>query len=238
MVKDDYLLSIIVPCYNNDWCIDECINRIKGVTYDNWECIIINDGSSDNSENVIKENIKDDNRFRLYTIENGGVANARNFGLSLAKGEYCMFLDSDDLLNPKYPSYAMEYMREHSECPLYFGGVKSSGILNGILFPEWISYGNMLKEPCIFVSAVFKKQRALEIGGVNSELDAFEDYEFWIRYLYHNSENIKRVPRVMYEYRTRPNSRHFSKSDGELKTILEKIKELNRDIYEEYEQSN
>lgn len=228
-------LSIIITCYNNDWCISEAIDSVKNITLNSWECIIINDGSTDNSENAIQKSIENDNRFKLVTTENKGVAMARNLGLSLASGDYCIFLDADDLIIPEYPERAMKSLLKNTNSSIYFGGIKCSGILNRNIYPIWKGYKHMLIEPCIFVSATFKREHALEIGGFNTELEAYEDYEFWIRYLYHNSDNVKNTPQLMIEYRTRPDSRHFSRSNEELLKELNKIREINKTIYEEYE---
>lgn len=229
------MLSIIVTCYNNDWCVHKAIQSIKNIKYDNWECLIINDGSTDDSEKIIKESIKNDDRFKLITTENNGVAKARNLGMSLAKYDYCMFLDADDEILPDYPNNAIHYLIEHPECPLYFGGFICTGMYEFLAKPKWVNYKHLLIEPCLFVTSMFIRKHALEVGGFNSDLDACEDYEFWIRYLYHNSDNIKCVDEPMVVYHTRSNSRHFSHTQDELKNILLQIRELNKDIYIEYD---
>lgn len=227
-------LSIIITCYNNDWCVNEAIDSVKNITFKDWDCIIINDGSTDKSEEVIRQTIENDNRFRLITTKNKGVAMARNLGLTMATGDYCLFLDSDDLLISEYPEKAMKSLLENTDSPIYFGGVKCSGLLNRNLYPKWKGYRHMLIEPCIFVSAIFKRKHALEIGGFRIEFEAYEDYEFWIRYLYHNSNNVINTPQFMIEYRTNQNSRHFSRTNEELLTEIKKIKQANKNIYEEY----
>ena len=228
------MLSIIITCYNNDWCVDKAIQSIKNIKYDNWECLIINDGSTDNSENVIKESIINDNRFKLITTENQGVAKARNLGMSLAKYDCCMFLDADDEILPDYPNNAIHYLIEHPECPLYFGGFLTVGMYNFPVKSKWVSYEDLLINQCIFTTAMFRKKHALDIGGFNSDLTAFENYEFWIRYLYHNSDNIKCADEFMVIYHTRPDSRHFSHTEKELSQNILQIQEMNKDIYIEY----
>lgn len=227
-------LTIIITCYNNDWCVNEAIDSVKNITFKDWDCIIVNDGSTDKSEEVIKQTIENDNRFRLITTKNKGVAMARNLGLAMATGDYCLFLDSDDLLISEYPERAMRYLTKNENCPLYFGGFKCSGMIKQYVYPKWLGYKNLLLNPCISISAIFKRKHGLEIGGFNKELKAFENYEFWIRYLYHNSDNVKNTPQLMIEYRTRPDSRHFSHNNEELMSELRKIREINKSIYEEY----
>ena len=92
------LVSIIVPCYNQAQYLDESLQSVLDQTYTNWECIIVNDGSPDNTEEVAKKWVKKDSRFLYLHKENGGLSSARNAGLEEAKGDYVQFLDSDDVL--------------------------------------------------------------------------------------------------------------------------------------------
>lgn len=94
------LVSIIVPLYNKEQYIKKCIVSLINQTYSNLEIIIINDGSTDNSLEIV-ENIKDP-RIKIFTIKNGGVSNARNFGIKQANGDYLMFVDSDDYVSKEY----------------------------------------------------------------------------------------------------------------------------------------
>ena len=96
-------ISIIVPCYNQSEFLDECLQSVLNQTYANWECLIINDGSTDNTEEIAQNwTIKDD-RFNYFYKENGGLSSARNFGLERISGHYIQFLDSDDCLkNTKF----------------------------------------------------------------------------------------------------------------------------------------
>ena len=93
------LISLIVPCYNQANYLDDCLQSVFSQTYNNWECIIINDGSTDNTEEIAKKWCIKDTRFVYIIKENGGLSSARNFGLKIAKGEYIQLLDSDDTIN-------------------------------------------------------------------------------------------------------------------------------------------
>lgn len=92
------LVSIIVPCYNQGEFLNETLESVFNQTYSNWECLIINDGSTDNTEEIAKDWINKDNRFIYYFKDNVGVSDTRNLGLQKAKGEFIQFLDADDLL--------------------------------------------------------------------------------------------------------------------------------------------
>ena len=91
-------VSIIVPCYNQAQYLSEALQSVLGQTYENWECIIVNDGSPDNTKEVAQEWVKKDSRFIYLYKENGGLSSARNAGLDIAKGDYVQFLDADDIL--------------------------------------------------------------------------------------------------------------------------------------------
>lgn len=93
------LVSIIIPCYNQAKYLNETLESVCKQTYTNWECIIVDDGSSDDSATIISGFTKKDPRFIYIYKENGGVSSARNLGIEKAKGNYLQFLDADDLLN-------------------------------------------------------------------------------------------------------------------------------------------
>ena len=88
-----YLISVIIPCYNQAHFLDETLNSILTQSYDNWECIIINDGSLDATEKIGLDWSNKDSRFKYVKKENGGLSSARNKGLELAKGDFIQFLD-------------------------------------------------------------------------------------------------------------------------------------------------
>ncbi|WP_024344734.1 glycosyltransferase family 2 protein [Streptococcus equinus] len=93
------LVSIILPVYNVENYIKKCLKSIRQQSYSNFEVIIVNDGSSDNSIKYCEEICEMDSRFFIINKENGGLSDARNVGISLAKGEYLIFIDSDDFIS-------------------------------------------------------------------------------------------------------------------------------------------
>jgi glycosyltransferase involved in cell wall biosynthesis len=95
------LVTIIVPCYNQAQYLDDALQSVFDQIYQNWECIIVNDGSKDNSEVIAKKWVVKDSRFFYLYKENGGLSSARNLGLDNAKGDYIQFLDSDDFLDTR-----------------------------------------------------------------------------------------------------------------------------------------
>ena len=94
------MISVIVPVYNAEKYLKECIRSILNQTIQNLELILVNDGSTDGSGYICDEYINKDNRIKVIHKENGGVSSARNMGISEATGEYFTFVDSDDYLEP------------------------------------------------------------------------------------------------------------------------------------------
>ena len=95
---ENELISIVVPIYNVENYLRMCLDSIQNQTYQNFECLLINDGSSDNSADICREYLAKDARFRYFEKENGGSSSARNFGIERSEGEYVTFVDSDDWL--------------------------------------------------------------------------------------------------------------------------------------------
>ena len=101
-------ISIIIPVFNSEEYINNCLDSVINQTYRNIEIIIINDGSTDNSERIIKEYSSIDSRIKYYKKSNGGVSSARNYGIKKSRGDYIFFLDSDDQIQDN----ALEIMLE------------------------------------------------------------------------------------------------------------------------------
>jgi glycosyltransferase involved in cell wall biosynthesis len=97
------LISVIIPCYNQAQFLPDTLRSIYEQSYPNWECIIVNDGSPDNTEEIALQWTQKDPRYKYIQKENGGLSSARNVGLNMSQGEYIQFLDSDDFLkNTKF----------------------------------------------------------------------------------------------------------------------------------------
>lgn len=94
-------VSVIVPAYNVQAYVKECVESLKSQTFEDFEAIVINDGSTDGTLSVIQNAVGDDPRFRVHSQANQGLATTRNIGLSLARGEFIYFFDSDDLIDPE-----------------------------------------------------------------------------------------------------------------------------------------
>lgn len=114
MKADGDLVSVIIPVYNSEKFIKETIKTVQNQTYKNYELIVVNDCSTDNSKKIIEEEIKKDNKIKLINLkENSGVAIARNTGIDNAKGKYIAFLDADDLWEKEKLEKQIEFMSKN-----------------------------------------------------------------------------------------------------------------------------
>ena len=95
-------ISIIVPVYNAEDYLVRCLDSIKKQNFTEWECILVNDGSTDNSVELCNRYADEDSRFKVINKNNGGVSSARNVGLDVAVGTWIAFVDSDDFVDPDY----------------------------------------------------------------------------------------------------------------------------------------
>ena len=108
------LISIIVPIYNVEKYLRQCLDSVLNQTYQNFECLLINDGSPDNSAGICKEYVDKDARFHYFEKENGGLASARNLGIKYSKGKYITFIDSDDWVDLDYLEVLHSKIKEYN----------------------------------------------------------------------------------------------------------------------------
>ncbi|OUQ80715.1 hypothetical protein B5E48_04865 [Massilimicrobiota sp. An105] len=122
-MKSNYLVSIVVPIYNVEKYLERCLNSLINQTYKNIEILLINDGSTDESESICLKYIKKDSRIKYYKKENGGLSSARNKGIAVSMGKYISFIDSDDYVRNDMIETLLYYMVKNDadivECNYY-----------------------------------------------------------------------------------------------------------------------
>ena len=113
------MISIIIPVYNVEKYLAKCIDSILNQAFTDWELILIDDGSVDQSGKICDEYACKDNRIKVTHKKNEGVSKARNTGITLAKGEYICFIDSDDWIDV---NYLQNFKIQEQQCDFYFSG--------------------------------------------------------------------------------------------------------------------
>lgn len=179
------LISIIIPVYNGEKFLRETIESVLNQTYENFELIIVNDGSTDSSK-AITSSYKDSRIVSLNLEQNRGVSNARNMGIALSKGEYIAFCDADDLCIPERLQCQLDYLLRHPSVDICGSAyiIFSENCEEELVQPlqtdqeikEYFFKGNCMGQPTIMgKAAVFRKYQ------YNPELVASEDYDLWAR---------------------------------------------------------
>lgn len=151
MNRNERTISIIMPTYNSEKWIKESINSVQAQTYTDWELIITDDASQDDTVGIIKDIARNDNRIKLYTLRNnGGAAKARNNSLNYASGRYIAYLDSDDLWKEKKLELQIDFMTKRNIVMCYtdYDIVDEHGnFRKRVSVPEEVTYDGYLKKP-------------------------------------------------------------------------------------------
>lgn len=185
MKNENPKISVIIPAYNRAYCLEETIDSVLTQTYRDYELIVVDDGSTDNTESLIKgrQGIK-----YLRIVQNSGVSAARNLGIRNARGSYICFLDSDDLwIKIKLERQALVMERDPSLAACYTDEI---WVRNGVR----VNSGNRHKKYsgrifsyclplCIISSSsvMIRAEIIREIGWFDETLPACEDYDYWLR---------------------------------------------------------
>jgi glycosyltransferase involved in cell wall biosynthesis len=185
------LVSIIMPAYNVQGTISTSIQSVLDQHYDQWELVIVNDGSTDNTSAII-EQYTGDSRVKIINQKNAGISSARNTGIQHAKGDYIAFLDSDDLWSPKKLKTQIDFHINHPEIKishtyysvfdtksnnkLPFKIFQSTKTKQGLLYPT-LCYQNTIG----ILTVMIKKEVLDHVGLFDTTLFTFEDQELWIR---------------------------------------------------------
>ncbi len=202
------LVSIIIPCYNQAQYIDECLQSVLDQTYQNWECVIVNDGSTDNTADISKKWIEKDIRFFYFEKKNGGVSSARNYGIKKSKGIYILPLDGDDYISDNYIETCVTELEADTNLKLVYGGAEKFGMVDEQWdLPEY-SFDRLKQYNMIFCTAMYRKSDVEQIGGYDENmLYGIEDWEFWMNFL-KKGGLVKRNKNCTFYYRIKETSRN------------------------------
>ncbi len=206
------LVSVIMPAFNSEQYISDAIDSVLQQTYQNFELIVVNDGSTDRTEDILK---KISNSIHLISQSNQGAASARNKGIMAAQGEYISFLDSDDIWFKDTLKLQHEYLTSH----LYFGLVygkrqvfdckgnldKNWMIKYGFSQPEGYIFQDLILSASILLSTVMVRRKVLDkVGLFDKSLPLGEDYDLWLSIS--TKYKIGYIPDDLVKYRRHPKS--------------------------------
>lgn len=212
----DNLISVIIPAYNVEKFIGDCLQSVQAQTYENWQAIVVDDGSTDKTAEVIRSITEQDERFQFIQQSNGGVSKARNTGILAATGTYMAFLDGDDMWAPNFLSELLDTIQTNQVDMVYCGYTHL--YTNGLRRKFSYSYvsGRILHEIIngktqVHIGAVLVKKEIIDQSGLlfTEGCRVGQDQEFIWKLASHVT--IRAVPQELMIYRIRSKSAVTSK---------------------------
>lgn len=196
------LISVIIPCYNNERVIIEAIESVEKQTYSNVEMIVVDDGSTDQTAEVVRNYSRGKSNIKFFSKPNGGPASTRNYGFDRSSGQFIVFLDGDDRLHPDFIKEHFEIFRKHIHLSLVYSNAE---FFEGKTGP-WhiIDYNSdeFLISNAIPIFAMVSAAAFERAGKFDEQLKGLEDWELWIRILTKNS-HVYKIKKPLYYYRKR-----------------------------------
>ena len=228
-------ISVVIPVYNAEQYLDECLDSVLSQTFSDIEVICIDDGSTDKSLAILREYAKKDKRVKIITQKNSGVVVARNKAIAAASSEYIYPLDCDDIIAPntleKLYNAMIAGRGDIITCRvMYFDRENEEFYL-----PRPNKY-NMTQTNCLVNAALFRKSDFDACGGFDPAFNtALEDYDFWLNMVFRQNKKIYRVPEILFYYRLKPktdarNYQHRTEHDELLKQLFAKYPETRKYI--------
>jgi glycosyltransferase involved in cell wall biosynthesis len=226
------MISIIIPCYNSEKTLSETLDSVLLQNYEEWEAIVVNDGSPDNLEKIALEYVNKDSRFKYIKKENGGLATARNYGIERATGKYILPLDSDNKVRPDFGKTAIALMDQDQTVDVVYGDAMYFGEKSGIWKVGKFDKYRMLEHNYIDACAIIKKSVFDKIGGYDSNLpyQGHEDWDFWLRCIKHNIQ-FYYLEEITFDYRVASNSMIRRFNDNMVQENINYLRNKNQEVF-------
>ena len=195
-------VSVVIPCYNQGAYLDEAVDSVLLQTWQDFEIVIINDGSTDECTNRLLASYNRP-QTRVISTANQGLAQARNTGIAAAQGEYILPLDADDRIGREYLEKAISILDGQPKTGIVYCLAEKFGAQNcPWLFPDY-TLRRMLLGNLIFCSALFRREDWERTGGYKPEMEAgWEDWDFWLSLL-ELGRDVYRIPDILFFYRVK-----------------------------------
>lgn len=229
-------VSVIVPCYKQADYLPETLDSVLAQTYSNWECVIVNDGSPDNTDEVVDRYLTLDGRFKYVKQQNRGPSTARNTGIENSCGEFILPLDADDLIAPTYLEKAVEVFNRDENTKLVYCKADKFGLVNGPWVLKDYNYDLFIWDNCIFCTAMFKRSDYIKTGGYNVNMTrGLEDWDFYLSLL-NKDDVVHCISETLFHYRIKELSRTTEMLKQSQQELLIQIYNNHADIYEPFKE--
>lgn len=224
-------VSVMIPYYNCKEYIVETVQSVLSQSHQNFEIIIVDDGSDPEHADYLREFLADKPAIRYAVQNNQGVAAARNHAARLAGGKYFLFLDSDDLILPDYIEKCVAVLENNPDCKLVYPLAEYFDAQEGLWnLPDYDGLESLLKGNRIPIISMHRAEDFVSLGGFDENLATHEDWDLWIRLLSNGGEVI-RIPEVLFRYRKR-------RDGSSLINRLEQNPDLNREDWQKVYEKN
>lgn len=223
-------VSVIIPSYNYAQYLPECLKSIFGQNSADWEAIIVDDGSSDNTPEVGRTLVSvDPKRVKYFRTENKGVTHARNFGIENSSGEYILPLDADDLLAPNAIREFAGCLDNNPQAGFAYSALENFGKDNSIWEPGPYNQQRLIWENLAACTSMWRK--TLFSQGVHYRKVIFEDWDLWLQIAAKGFEG-RYIPQALFKYRIHHQGRNTINKNRYMQSLIEEIK-LNPGLYNE-----
>lgn len=177
-------LSIIIPCFNAERTLESTLQSVLDQDFQYWEAILINDGSTDKTEEIALKWIKKDSRFKYFSKQNEGLGKTRNYGISRSEGTYILPLDADNQLLRDFAQEAIAVLENDKNIGVVHGHAEYFGEKSGTWLIEKYNFAKILTNNYIDACAVYRKELWTKVGGydVNMPFQGHEDWEIWLAF--------------------------------------------------------
>ena len=227
-------LSIIIPCYNSASTLESTLESVNDQDFQDWEAIIVNDGSTDATEEMALKWVNRDNRFKYFSKQNEGLGKTRNFGILKAKGKYVLPLDSDNLVANDFAKEAIAILENNNEIGVVHGDAEYFGEKSGLWKVDEFDLTRILIGNYIDACAIYRKVLWEKVGGYaeNMPFQGHEDWELWIAF---GSVGVqfKYLNKITFKYRVTSNSMIHSFSANMIEANNEFVFKKYSRIYQE-----
>lgn len=217
-------VTVVIPCYNDGKYIDEAVDSILAQTYQNFEIIIVNDGSTDSFTNNLLSNYNKP-KTKVFFKENGHLSSARNHGIKNSKSEYILPFDADDIFEPTYLEKAVKILDENPEIGVVTCDIRLFENAKGVWRSKSGDVMDLLAKNDICGNSLFRYQCWIDAGGYNENMRGFEDWDFWIG-VGKKGWKFFSIPEVLFNYRITGKSMY--------QNVLQKGPELTRQIIQNH----
>ena len=222
------ILSIIIPCYNSEATLETTLESVISQDFQDWEAIIVNDGSTDSTEEIALRWVEKDSRFKYYAKQNEGLGKTRNYGIARSNGIFILPLDSDNQLIKDFAEDAIAVFEKNCDIGVVYGDVEYFGERNGLWKVAEYEFKTILAGNYIDACAIYTKKLWIEVGGYDENMpyQGHEDWDFWV---------ALGVLNIKFYHLNKITFRYFVSKNSMIRSFTDKMQQSNNDyIFKKY----